>query len=396
MKRHKKLRFFLSLLSCVFSAVVSQADEGTQGVLARALFTQEEAEKYGVDLRGWASGSGNWNAAHRDGGYNGPVSFNDRADRVQLYQLYIIGERKITSDSLSLGGRFDFTYGADSAFTTSRGFDDQLTSDGTSRIYKAAIPQAYLELGLPCANGLTIKAGHFYTLLGYEVVPAKDNFFHSHSYSMQYGEPFTHWGALASMPAGEQLTVTAGAVRGWDNLSDSSDGNLSFLGGVTYAPNDDTTAVFSLITGNEGTGRNQTGYSAVVTHAFSDDFTYVLQHDLGRVASADSGSGAQWYSIANYFIEKITDKISIGERVEWFRDDDGARVVGLRSGAGGVPANYFEVSLGANVEVLSNLMFRPEIRFDYQDLIKGGKNKAFNGGLDSSQVVSSANLILSF
>jgi hypothetical protein len=56
------------------------------------------------------------------------------------------------------------------------------------------MPQAYVETNLPIGKGLSVKVGHFYTLLGYEVVTAPDNFFYSHSYSMQYGEPFTHWG----------------------------------------------------------------------------------------------------------------------------------------------------------------------------------------------------------
>ena len=39
------------------------------------------------------------------------------------------------------------------------------------------IPQAYAEAYVPVGNGLNVKAGHFYTPIGYESVPAPDNFF---------------------------------------------------------------------------------------------------------------------------------------------------------------------------------------------------------------------------
>ena len=45
-------------------------------------------------------------------------------------------------------------------------------------------------------NDWKIKLGHFYTPIGYEVVPANGNFFYTHAYTMQYGEPFTHTGVL--------------------------------------------------------------------------------------------------------------------------------------------------------------------------------------------------------
>lgn len=57
---------------------------------------------------------------------------------------------------------------------------------------------AYAELNLPIGNGIDVKIGHFYTIIGYEVVTAPDNFFITKPYTMQYGEPFTHTGVLAS------------------------------------------------------------------------------------------------------------------------------------------------------------------------------------------------------
>jgi len=100
-----------------------------------------------------------------------------------------------------LGGRVDYMWGSDFFFTTAAGLDG--TPDGNtprwnttdSQLYGFAMPQLYVETDY---DDLRVKWGHFYTIIGYEVVPVIGNFFYSHAYTMQYGEPFTHTGALAS------------------------------------------------------------------------------------------------------------------------------------------------------------------------------------------------------
>ena len=57
----------------------------------------------------------------------------------------------------------------------------------TTAFTTIALPQAYLEAYVPVGNGLNLKVGHFYTPIGYETVPAPDNFFYTHAYTMQYG-----------------------------------------------------------------------------------------------------------------------------------------------------------------------------------------------------------------
>ena len=58
-----------------------------------------------------------------------------------------------------------------------------------------------------------MKLGHFYSILGYESVTAPDNFFYSHSYLFQYGEPFTFTGLLGTTKLGD-FTIQAGMTRG--------------------------------------------------------------------------------------------------------------------------------------------------------------------------------------
>jgi hypothetical protein len=378
----------------MFASTALADDAPSRGALASALMSDSFAEETGLDVRGWISAGGTLNATNDNSNYNGPITFNDRADTFQLDQAYLILERKVTygADDFSLGGRVDVMYGTDAPFTQSIGFDDDWEGSSTNR-NQLAIPQAYLEANLPIGDGLSLKAGHFYTLLGYEVVTAPDNFFYSHSYSMQYGEPFTHWGALASYPVSDSLTVTAGAVRGWDNMSDTADGNLSFLGGATYKVSEDTTAVFSLVSGNQGQDQNLTGYSLVLTSILDDKWAHVLQHDFG---SYDLESGKQqWYSLANYVTYQLSEDTKLGVRFEWFNDADGARVAGLRSANNLSSSDYFGLTVGANTNLTDYLVFRPEVRYDWQTGAESG-SRAFDGGSDKDQLLFGANLILKF
>lgn len=373
------------------------ADGVDRGPLAEALIPESVYNATNFDVRGWISAGGTLNTNDDNGHYNGPVSFNDRANNAGLDQLYLIMERPIikNGNDFDIGGRFDMMYGQDAAYTFARGWDEEITADGTSRYYKLALPQLYAEANLPIGSGLSVKAGHFYTLLGYEVVTAPDNFFYSHSYSMQYGEPFTHFGVLSSYQISEGLTGTAGIVKGWDNLEDDGDGNGAFLGGITANPTDSTTVAFSVVSGNEGTDTNRTAYSAVVTQLLSDKWSYVLQHDFGYQEALSGEKHQNWYSLANYLIYGVNEWLSLAGRAEWFKDSEGVRVAGLRSGVGGVPADYYALSLGANIKMCDLFVFRPEIRWDHQDA-HGPVSPTLTRGGDDQQVIIGANIYSKF
>jgi hypothetical protein len=80
----------------------------------------------------------------------------------------------------------------------------------STRTYGIALPQAYLEAYVPMGRGLNIKVGHFYTPLGYETVPAPDNFFYTRGYILNSGEPFTHTGFLGSHTINRNWQIQGG------------------------------------------------------------------------------------------------------------------------------------------------------------------------------------------
>jgi len=300
--------------------------------------------------------------------FNLPVTFNDRANEYQLNQLYVTAGRR-TDPELGhgqLGGRIDLLYGTDCFFTTALGLETNQdgspkwnSADGPrgegAALYGLAMPQVYAEVFAPVGSGLTVKLGHFYTILGVESVMAPENFFYSRAYAKQYGEPFTHTGLLADYRPSPEWTVQAGFTRGWNNWEDNND-RLGFLGGADWtSPDERTTVAFALHTGSEDAAGeyNRTVYSLVVERKITCRLTYIFQHDFGvedgaRIARDGSRDSAKWYGLNQYLIYRAGEEVDLGLRLEWFRDQDNARVlrIPIEPLVGG--GNYFALTAGMN------------------------------------------------
>ncbi len=343
------------------------------------LFDCDHLKCHGISVRGWVNGGYMWNADDPASRFNGPTTFADR-DEPQFNQGYLILEKAIDPQCgcWDLGGRVDLLYGSDYRFTLARGLDahDDFTArwnDGNSRFYGTAMPQAYAQLG----NGTwDFKVGHFYTIIGYEVVTAPDNFFYTHAYTMQYGEPFTHTGALATYEVNEQLSVSGGFTRGWDAWEDNNE-DLSALYGFTLTSEDEKASLaYYAHVGDEDDAGNLNRYinSVVFTYALTDDWKYVFHHDYGfQEEAAGPDQDGEWYSFNHYLFYTVNDCLSYGLRYEWFSDDDGTRVTQLLPDdahtlpIAGVPTHWQEITFGANYKPHANVVVRPEARFDWAD-----------------------------
>ncbi|NBQ69520.1 MAG: porin, partial [Nitrosomonadaceae bacterium] len=92
------------------------------GITLSAIITVDHAlasslpelyKRSGLEIGGWINGGATYNANNPSDGFNGAVTFADRANRFQLNQLNLFIERSIETDASnwSLGGRFDFLFG---------------------------------------------------------------------------------------------------------------------------------------------------------------------------------------------------------------------------------------------------------------------------------------------
>ena len=404
---HKKLKRMSLALCCAFLlSPYAYADSGyghethqAEQPLDTGLIESLTGFKYnetnfmqslGVKFGGWTEIGFAGNPRDPDG-TNGPVTFNDKPNDFRLHQVYGFIEREAdrSTDTISFGFRADLLYGTDGRFSFANNFDTDVLNSTNDK--KLIFPQVYGEIFLPVGNGVTAKVGHFYTLIGYEVVPSTGNFFFSHAYTMQYGEPFTHTGALLSYPINDNIEVTGGVVTGWDSHFDQP---ANFLGSVAYSTDDEGTSLTtSVITGDVRTNglgvnddHNRTMGSVVLEHDLTDRLHYVLQSDFGYEESTAFAGSSKWYGVNQYMFYDVLHNLTAGIRGEWFRDEDGVRVLG-----NGVGQHFWAVTGGVNYTPIAGFTIRPEVRYD-----RASNGNQFNDGKKDSQVLLSVSGIFRF
>ncbi|MBC8356773.1 MAG: porin [Planctomycetes bacterium] len=335
--------------SCACDAKGDKGGKGGKGGCSCYLWGPDEAHSLysgdnslGISVGGWTQF-----------GYHSDNSvadfFNTNEDMFNLHQQWLYAERTADgSCGWDWGFRADFMYGTDAnntqAFGNNPGAWDYLNGFDHG-IYGWAIPQLYAEL----ANGdFSVKLGHFYTLIGYEVVTAPDNFFYSHAFTMNNSEPFTHTGAIATYGYSDNLTLYGGWTAGWDTGFDQLGNGSSWLGGFGYSLSDDVSLTYMSTYGDFGWlapgVTNSYSHSVVLDVTLTDNLNYVFQSDMVKAGTFDT------VGINQYLFYALNDCTSLGARVEWWKND-------------GVSLNA--ATFGLNYQAHANLVLRPEIKHEW-------------------------------
>ncbi|MCA9229461.1 MAG: porin [Planctomycetales bacterium] len=290
---------------------------------------------------------------------NDGASFNNVPKNLNLQQQWFyIGKEADGSNGLGLGFRADFIYGTDAQKTQSFGnkpttFDNDPAWDHGE--YGWAIPQLYGEIAV---DDFSVKIGHFFTLVGYEVIGAPGNFFYSHALTMFNSEPFTHTGVLSTYSGFESLTLYGGWTLGWDTGFDNLNSGNSAIGGFAVNLGDSVTMTYINTYGNfgmrDGGQDDSYSHSIVFDVSLTDSVNYVFQSDMvGIDPIADNGAmvnNNDQFSINQYLFYTYNDIVKFGTRMEWWKSDG--------------TSNY-ELTSGVNVKLLGNLIMRPEFRKDW-------------------------------
>lgn len=388
----------------------------------------EELKRFDVKVGAWANAGITYNATDPEDNYNGPVTFGDRSGEFQLNQLNLYIQKSVATEGngWDFGGRADVMFGTDAAFTqaygafsgNNPGWDLDLLRDctgyntcsGNNRFYGLAIPQAYLEMYVPIGNGLNVKVGHFYTPIGYETVPAPDNFFYSHAYTMQFGEPFTHTGVMANYAVNSNWSFMAGVVSGsetggWDGNFDAQLGNWAGLMGATFTADNGTSINISGTHGStsETNDADWGMYSIVLKHNITEKTHLVLQHDHGFADGnvALGTTDAEWYGINSHLYYDVRDDLIVGIRGEWFRDQDGFRVWApgrpFAPTGTAIAASYYEVTAGITWKPRKWLSLRPNVRYDWvEDTSAVAGSLPFDGKNQDDQFLFSTDMTVTF
>ncbi len=346
--------------------------------------------------------------------------FDDRNGEPLVNQATFTVERALVPEpgKLDYGFKLQITGGTDARFLNPIGEFDRL-SNGR---YTFAVVEAYSNLHLPylTAGGLDFRLGQFASPMSAETIYPPGNFFYSHSYLFNFGVPFQHVGALATLHATKSLDLYAGVVRGTNVGLDDNNDVLSFLGGfmltlldgkVVLAGNTsigaENDAAFQGAIGNNGHRVDTNGdlryYNNVnLTYKATDKLTFIT--DL--VFTRDDGFQAECYGVAQYATFTLNKYVSLGIRGEVFRDEDGFFVTQFAAnddvvdlqrgdlsnidprtvGAGG-GTTIGAVTVGVNLKPNDHVLIRPELRYDkalegrlsYTD---STQSHQFTGGID--------------
>jgi hypothetical protein len=350
--------------------------------------------KTGIKFYGYAQGGYMYDTTAPQP-YAGPtfLGFNNLRNTPLLDKISINLERTVdpTKKMFDMGFRLEGIWGYDARFIHSNGLGDTQTGR-----YQLDPLQAYVDIALPCLPA-KIRAGKWIELAGFEHFSANIygafgdpmRALYSYSYQFLYAEPGTQTGAYATYVFNPQLTVDLGFTEGWNQSTRNTDHALDILGRVTYTPTDKTSIIFVMTEGSEfpiAVGHNLaasdrkdwwTALDLVVTHKMTDKLSLGLGVDFVNTPHLPGypGHAKQWGGIAGYSSYTLNQYATINTRLEWYNDSSDGYSTGALMGA-----NYFESTLGvalkpfAKDKILSQLIIRPEIRYD------GSNNRVFATG----------------
>jgi len=314
------------------------------------------------------------------------IGYNSFKNSGVLDKVSLNVERTVdpTKKQFDLGFRLEGIYGSDAAFVHSNGLWAKETGHTQSDLI-----QAYVDIALPNLPA-KIRVGKWIELAGFEQFDANlygafgdpSRALYSYSYQFLFAEPVTQSGAFVTYVFSPQLTVDAGMTRGWNQSTRDSNGTCDFLGRVIFTPSDKTTIIFVMTEGpeypiavgnNVPAGDNKDWWTAldlVITQKITDKLKLGLGLDYvetPKIPSLKDGA-KQWGGLAGYASYTINPYLTLNSRLEWYQDAAG----GFSTGAP-VGANYYASTLGVaikpfpNNKIFSNLLFRPEVRYDYSN-----------------------------
>jgi hypothetical protein len=318
-----------------------------------------------LSVYGWTEASF---TASTDHSSNLPMGFNYLANQFALQQNWLRFDRAVITSGTTeptFGFRSDWILpGIDYRFTVSRGlFSGQLSSnDGQPNTYGIDPVQFYGDAYFPTiGRGTDIKFGRMFCQYGAETIDGPPNALASHSYLFIY-DPFTHTGIMSTTQLTPAWSVQAGIIMGPDVFIDPAASPYSMFS-VKWAPPGGRDTF--LLSGILGSGRfdearrfnNPNILDLVYTHALNSRLSYTLDALVGYETKVPDIGTATWFGLANYLTYRFTPRLAGTARLEFFDDVDGERT--------GFPGLYTALTTGFNFQPRKAIIFRPELRYDY-------------------------------
>ncbi len=182
----------------------------------------------------------------------------------------------------------------------------------------------------PVGNGLTVQAGLFNSLIGYDSLYVKDNFNYTRPWGADY-TPYLMFGVNASYPFNKKLTGTLYVISGYWHLAHAN--NVpSFGGQLAYKTTERLTLKETLLY-----GPHQPDTSLEFWRFFSDSIaewkgervTVAFEYQVGTERVAISGNPRAFWTAAQLPVHwALNKRWSVTVRPEFYWDPD-SRLTGF-------------------------------------------------------------------
>lgn len=216
-----------------------------------------------------------------------------------------------------------------------------------------AIKQAYLTWKM--SDKVSLTGGQYGTNVGYEVIDAPVNF--NYSLSNMFGNgPFYHTGVKLDVAASDKFAFMLGITNGLDSKDDNNKAK-GFQGQITIKPVDGLSVYLNYFGSDEGVDeKNMTSWFDLTT-----SYQVTEKMLVGLNAVTGKNTTGSWGGAALYLNGKVSEKFSLGTRIEYFDNSKGGIYLVDADGAG---VSTTGITLTGNYDVSPNLKFKPEYRFD--------------------------------
>jgi hypothetical protein len=285
--------------------------------------------------------------------------------------------RKDPSERYPWGFGVVTTAGMDSQKNHSLGIFRDLDDGGPyfRNTPKYDLVEAYGSVLLPLGEGLTVKAGKWATLIGYEVYENPKNLNFSRDLLYTLGTPYTHTGLLLTYPFTKWISASLGFTNGWDN-ADNPNGYLKATGSVAFTPTDKLSVTTNFHVGPEQLRAQMIGqvnqrwivdttilYTGIdkLTLAVNFDFAGEMNDPALVALGTRKDNNSSWSGIAGYAAYDWTKSLRTAFRLEYFADPQGVRN-GIT--APGHNVDYWEVTPTLEYKIWRGLVGRLEYRHD--------------------------------
>jgi len=194
-------------------------------------------------------------------------------------------------------------------------------ADALRHIHRANV--SYLA---PVGNGLTVTAGLFNSLIGYESLYAKDNFYYTRSWAAD-NTPYMMFGVNAKYPVNENLAVAAFIINHYYHLSIPND-QPSYGGQVAWKPVQRITVTNTLYYGPDQQSTSLEFwrlYSNNIVEWKGDDVTVALTYDIGTERILGQVGNPRTFAMAGVLEGRwhIAGPWSVAVRPEFYWDRNG-------------------------------------------------------------------------